>query len=76
MSLPRSYRAKDKKYRVKPRRVVDNTDQGPRPYVGQNPRPTSVDDYSCWTDRSQNNLRDNDQKTPMDVIDPEKPQGM
>jgi hypothetical protein len=75
MKLPRSYRAKDRKYRVV-KKVVDNTDTGPRPHVGQNPRPTSVDDYSCWTDRSQNNLRDNDQKTPLDYVDVDKPQGM
>jgi hypothetical protein len=74
MKLPRLYRAKDLAYRRKPK--IDNTDSGPRPYVGMNPRPTSLDDYSCWTDRSQNNLRDNDQKTPMDMLDPEKPQGM
>lgn len=36
-----------------------------------------VDDYSCWTDRSQDRLVDNvDPRTPNDSLDPDKPRGM
>lgn len=77
MRIPRRYLAKDLKYRMVPK-VIDNTVTGPRPYVGQPPKTNqgNADDYSCWTDRSFTGLRDNDQKTPLDYIDVDKPQGM
>jgi hypothetical protein len=76
MSLPKKYRIRVVKYKRTPKKVVDNTDNGPKAYVGQSPRPSNLDDYSCWTDRSAPGARDNDSRGPMDTIDPEKPQGM
>lgn len=73
MRIPKRYRSRDI-VSIRPSKAPDQ--EGPRPFVGQPTKTRDADDYSCWTDRSYVGTRDNDQRGPMDALDPDKPQGM